>query len=55
MKASMAGIIPISGQPLEFNMPWHDCLMPLAPDYLLIDRAVAECAYAGLLYYMDCV
>jgi len=43
----LAGIIPVSGQKLEFNMPWHDCLMPLAPDYLAIERSVVECAYAG--------
>ena len=43
----LAGILPVSGQKLEFNMPWHDSLMPIAPDYLAIERSVVECAYAG--------
>jgi len=43
----LAGIIPVAGQPLNFNMPWHDCLMPISCDYLAIERAVVECAYAG--------
>ena len=43
----LAGIIPIAGQRLDFNMDWADCLMPIAPDYTLIDHAVYECAYAG--------
>ena len=43
----LAGVIPVSGQKLEFDMPWHDCLMPLAPNYLAIERSVVECAYAG--------
>ena len=43
----LAGIIPIAGEPLDFNMPWHDCLMPLAKNYLAIEHAVQECATAG--------
>ena len=43
----LAGIVPIGGQRLDFNMPWHDCLMPLAPDYTLIHHAILECAWAG--------
>jgi len=43
----LAGIIPVAGQPLEFNFPWHDSLMPIAPNYLAIERAVLECASAG--------
>ena len=43
----LAGIIPIAGQDLDFNMPWHDCLMPIAQNYLAVERAVVECAYAG--------
>lgn len=43
----LAGIIPIAGPKLNFNMPWHDCMMPIAKDYLAIERAVLECAYAG--------
>jgi len=43
----LAGIIPIAGQPLDFNFPWHDSCMAIAPDYLAVERAVVECAYAG--------
>ena len=28
-------------------MPWSDCLMPLAKNYLALERCVYECAYAG--------
>ncbi len=43
----LAGIIPVAGQPLDFNMPWHDAMMPIAPDYLAVERAVYECALVG--------
>ena len=43
----LAGIIPVSGPKLDFNFPWHDCMMPIAKDYLAIERSVLECAYAG--------
>lgn len=46
-KFHLAGVIPVAGQPLEFNMPWNDCLMPIAADYTAIERAVYECACAG--------
>tara|TARA_R110000824_G_scaffold74740_2_gene189874 strand:+ start:2932 stop:3690 length:759 start_codon:yes stop_codon:yes gene_type:complete len=28
-------------------MPWSDVMMPIAPDYLAIERSVVECAYSG--------
>jgi len=43
----LAGIVPVAGQKLDFNCPWHDSLMPIAPDYLAVERAVLECAWAG--------
>lgn len=43
----LAGIIPIAGQPLDYNMPWADCLMPLNQDYHAIERAVHTAASAG--------
>ncbi len=43
----LAGIVPVAGQPLDFDFPWHDCLQPIGPDYLAVERAVIECAYAG--------
>jgi len=43
----LAGIIPVGAQPLNFQMPWDDCLMPVAPNYTAIERAVYECACAG--------
>lgn len=47
MKKHLAGIIPVSGIKSDFNMPWHESLMPLAPNYLAVERSVLECAYAG--------
>ena len=43
----LAGIIPIAGQPLEYGMPYPDCLLPIAPDYTMIEAAVVEAAFAG--------
>jgi hypothetical protein len=43
----LAGIIPVASLPLDFQMPWHDSLMPLAPNYLAVERSVYECAMAG--------
>ena len=43
----LAGVIPVAGQKLDFNFPWHDSLQPINKDYLAIERAVIECAYAG--------
>ena len=43
----LAGIVPVAGQPMDFNFPWHDSCMPIAQDYLAVERAVVECAYAG--------
>ena len=43
----LAGIVPTAGQPLDFNFPWHDCLQPIGADYLAVERAVLECAWAG--------
>jgi len=43
----LAGIVPVSGQPLDFNMPWHDAMQPIAQDYLAVERAVWECACVG--------
>lgn len=43
----LAGIVPVAGKKLDFNFPWHDSLMPIAPDYLAVERAVFECAAAG--------
>ena len=43
----LAGIVPVAGQPLDFNLPWHDCLMPIAHNYLAVEHAIQECAMAG--------
>ena len=43
----LAGIIPVAGQPLDFNFPWHDCLQPIGKNYLAIERSALECAFAG--------
>jgi hypothetical protein len=43
----LAGIIPVAGQSLDFDMPWHDCMMPIGQNYLAVERCVVECAAAG--------
>lgn len=43
----IAGIIPVAGQPLDYNMPWHDSLMPIHQDYHAVERAVHSAAMAG--------
>ena len=47
MNIHLAGIIPIITKPMDFQLDWHDCLMPVAPNYYAIEHAVLECAYAG--------
>ena len=47
MTEHLVGIIPITTQPMGFDFEWHDCLMPIAPNYYAVERAVLECAYAG--------
>ena len=32
---------------MDFSLPLHDSCIPIAPDYLAVERAVVECAYAG--------
>ena len=44
----LAGIVPITGEKLDFEMPWHDSLLPLSPDYLAVEHAAYECACAGV-------
>ena len=44
---NVAGIIPVAGQSLDFNFPWHDCLAPIGHNYLAIEKAVFDCAVAG--------
>jgi len=43
----LAGIVPVAGQKLDFNLPWHDSLQPLAPQYLAVHHAIMQCAWAG--------
>ena len=47
MKKHLAGIIPVSGLKSDFNMPWHESLMPIGPNYLAVERSILECAHAG--------
>ncbi len=45
---NLVGIIPIAGhESFDFGQPWPDCMMPIAPNFNLIEAAVAECAWAG--------
>jgi hypothetical protein len=43
----LAGIIPISSQPCDFEFPWPDYMFPVGENYLSIHRSVEECAAAG--------
>ncbi|MBT5638146.1 MAG: hypothetical protein HOJ16_06250 [Candidatus Peribacter sp.] len=43
----LAGVIPVSGIRSDFGFPWHESLNPISQNYLAIERAVIECAYAG--------
>lgn len=43
----LAGIIPVASTPMDFQMPWHDALMPISQNYLAVERSVYECAMAG--------
>ena len=43
----LAGIIPVSSIELNYNLPYHPCLLPIEEDFLLIHRSIMECAWAG--------
>jgi hypothetical protein len=43
----LAGIIPVAGRPLDFEMPYPSALLPVGPDYTMIEAAVIEAAHAG--------
>jgi len=43
----LAGIISLLDKGGDFNLPWRDCLMPIAPNFLAIERAILECATVG--------
>lgn len=43
----LAGIIPIAGEQLNFNMPWTDSLMPINQNYHALERAINTAAQAG--------
>lgn len=43
----LAGIVPIITKPMDFGFDWHDCLMPVAPNFYAVENAVLECARAG--------
>lgn len=43
----LAGIIPVTGVKLQYDMPWHPSLMPIDEGFNLVHRAILECAWAG--------
>lgn len=46
---NISGIIPISGwRKSDFNVPWDISLNPVGKNYLAVERAVFECACAGV-------
>lgn len=44
---SMVGIIPVAGEKLDFNMPWHDSMLQIGHNFTAIEKCVAECALVG--------
>ena len=38
---NLAGIIPVAGQSLDYNFPWHDSLAPIGQNYLAVEKAVS--------------
>ena len=47
MQRHIAGIVPVSGLRTEIKSPVDLAMMPISLNYLAVERAVAECAYAG--------
>ena len=47
IKGHLPGIIPVSGQPLDFHMDWHDSMMPVAPDLTAVERSILDCLHFG--------
>ena len=43
----LAGVVPLTARSLDFQFPWHDALQPISQNYLAVERAIVECAYAG--------
>ena len=43
----LAGIVPVAGEKLDFNFPWHDAFMPVTNNLLAVENAVLACSYAG--------
>jgi hypothetical protein len=43
----LVGIVPVAGQKLDFDFPWHDSLQPIGHNYLAVEKAVFNCALAG--------
>jgi hypothetical protein len=43
----LAGVVPVASPKMDFSFPWHDCLQPIADNYLAVERSIVECAYAG--------
>lgn len=43
----LAGIIPVHGQPLDYQLAWSPVLTQVAPSFTAIENAVTECLYAG--------
>jgi len=43
----LVGLVPVGGQKLDFDFPWHDSLQPIGHNYLAVEKAVFNCALAG--------
>jgi hypothetical protein len=55
----LTGIIPIAGQSLDFEMPYPDCMLPVASNYTLLLYTVggSSCGvcFRRVRYHLDCL
>jgi len=47
LRMHVAGIIPTTGQKLDYGFPWPDCFQPIDKNLLAIEKSVIECAAVG--------
>jgi len=47
LRMHVAGIIPATGQKLDYGFPWPDCFQPIDKNLLAIEKSVIECAAVG--------
>ena len=43
----LAGVVPVANSGVDYGFPWDSSLQMIGKNYLAVERAVIECAYAG--------